>query len=259
VSTLTLTQQATWPPRNLLAASGITPGAEVIIYRVQGGTSEPVRGANGVTVTGTALVVIDAEMSFGLNVTYVLVEGGTFQDQEGPVSMTLPGGKVALTDAITGLSAEVVILAHDERIRDNDSTVYLVDGKNRVVAARMGQYRCTYEYYCETTTASNDLQNLLENATSGIILQRAPSVVTYAGVDDHLSVLGSRERRWSQDGSDERRVWAVQVAQCDGWPPSLEARGFTLQDVADAYFGDTLADFDADYATLLDAAQGDYS
>jgi hypothetical protein len=39
----------------------------------------------------------------------------------------------------------------------------------------------------------------------------------------------------------------------------LLSRGYTLQDVADAYTGLTLADLAGDYATLLLLAQGDFS
>ncbi len=258
MSTLTVTAQVgVWPPRKQLTAAALTGSSFVTINRIVGGQRTPVRGANDVFVGTSTLIVIDAELPFGLPVSYELIEADVVTDTESAGTTSLPGGKVALTDAITGLAAEVVVLAHDPLTRTTGAAVYNVDGKNYVVADPLSQWEATWEYYTETTTALNDLTTLLEQATAGIIQQRQPG--GYDGVDWYVSPQQVNTRRFSQDGSDERRVTAVQWAQCSGWPLEIEARGYNLQDVADAYTGQTLADLSADYATLLLLAQGDFS
>jgi hypothetical protein len=258
VAALSAVEQDTWPPRMLLSATGLSGGGVLYIHRVVAGQRTPVRGANSYVMTGdTSHVVVDAEMPFGVPFSYVLTENGVESLAQGPFTLTLVGGKVALTDAITGQAAEVVIVSIGDRAREAPSSVFNIDGKNRVVSGPVGQYRTTIEYFTETTSISDSLRNLLATATQGIVQQRQPG--GYDGVDDYLAILGASDRRFSQDGSDERRIWSVQVAQCDGWGANLEARGFTYQDVADTYAGLTYADLAGDYATYLAVAQGDYS
>lgn len=258
VATLAAAEQDTWPPRVLLTASGLSIGNQTTIFRVVAGARTAVRGALAVFVDSTALVVVDAEMPFGVPVTWVLHVNGADVDTQGPVTLTLAGGKVALTDAITGLAAEVAILSVSDRARDAPSTVFNIDGKNRIISGRVGQYRATVEYFVETAAGSNAVAALLGTCTQGIILQRSPDASRYEGTDDYLAVLSAADRRFSQDGTDERRIWQVQVAQCDGWSNQLEARGYTYQDVADAYAGLTYADIAGDYLTYLALAQGDF-
>lgn len=258
VAALTVTEQDVWPPRMLLTATGLFGGGFLTINRMVAGQRTPVRGANSFVMTGdTSFVVVDAELPFGVPVSYELIENGVTSPVEGPFTVTLAGGKVALTDAITGQACEVTILAIDDRVREAPSSVFNIDGKNRVVSGRVGQFQATIEYFTETTSAADALSNLLANCTQGIIQQRQAG--GYDGVDDHLAVLAATDRRWSQDGSDPRRIWSVRVAQCDGWGANLEARGYTYQDVADAYTGLTYADLAADFASYLLLAQGDFS
>lgn len=257
VATLTVTEQDVWPPRMLITANGMTGMATTTINRVVAGQRTAVRAALEVFAGTGPLVVVDAELPFGVPVSYELLDGDTVADTEGPFTLTLVGGKVALTDAITGQASEVVILAIGDRDREAPSTVFNIDGKNRVVSARTGQYRTTVDYFTETTSAADALENLLATCTQGIIQQRQPG--GYDGVDDYLAVLGVADRRFSQDGSDQRRVWSVQVAQCDGWSYGLEARGYTYQDVADVYTGLTYADLAGDFATYLELAQGEFA
>lgn len=258
VAALTVTQQDSWPPRMLLTATGLTGSGILRIERVVAGQKTAVRGALDFIMTGdTSFVVVDAEAPFGVPISYVLTQNGTAAPTQGPYTLTLVGGKVALTDAITGQAAEVVLLAGEDRVRTAPSTVFNIDGKNRVISAPAGQFQTTYEYFTETTSGADSLRNLLTTATQGVIQQRQPG--GYDGVDDYLAILSVADRRFSQDGSDDRRVWAVRVAQVDGWSQGVEARGYTYQDVADTYLGLTYADWDGDYATYLAAAQGDYS
>lgn len=254
---LTLITQNAWPPRVQVSATGLG-NAFFTINRIVGGARTPVRGANDEYIfPATAHVVIDDELPFGIPVSYELVEGGTVVDTEGPNTYTLTGGNVALTDAITGLAAEVQIGAIDELDSDTSSQVFRIDGINRVVSSKISQHTTTIEYLTTTLTARDDLRALLAGCQNGTFQQRGPD--PDYDCDAYYAVLRSRERRFSQDGTDPRRITAVQVAQTVAWPSVMEARGFTLQDVADAYTGLTLADYAADYATLLAAAQGDYS
>jgi hypothetical protein len=255
--TLTAITQTAWPTRVQLTASGLG-NAFWTINRVVGGARTPVRGADDQYIyPATAAVVIDAELPFGVPVTYELIEAGATVDTEGPTTYTLAGGNVALTDAVNGLSAEVAIGAIDELDADTSSAVYNIDGINRVVSSKISQPGTTVEYFTATLTARDNLRALLAGCQDGTYQQRAPSPAYDA--DAYYAVLRSRERRFSQDGTDERRITAVQVAETTTWPSGMEARGFTLQDIADAYTGLTLAAIAADYATLLAVAQGDYS
>jgi hypothetical protein len=258
MSTITATDvTSVWPPRKELTVAGLSGASFVQINRIVGGARTAVRGADDVFVGTTTLVLVDAELPFGVPVTYELIEADVVQDTDGPSTTTLPGGKVALTDAITALSAEVVVLAHDDLLQDASATVFAVDGRNYVVTDPLAEWTATWEFYTETTTAKEDLDILLEQCTTGIFQMRQPG--GYDGVDAYVAPLQVNTRRFSQDGSDERRVTAVRLAQCSGWAPQLEARGFTLGDIGAAYTGQTLTDLAADYASLLLLAQGDFS
>ncbi len=246
-----------WPPRKEITLTGLTGASFVTVNRIVGGQRTALRGADSVFIGTTTRVFVDAELPFGLPVTYELIEAGTVQDTDGPATTTLPGGKVALTDAITALAAEVVVFAHDPLTREGDAAVFNVDGRNYVVADPLGQWLATWEFYTETDTARENLEVLLRECTSGILQMRQAG--GYDDVDCYAAVWSSATRRFSQDGSDQRRITAVRLAETPGWPTALEARGFTLQDIADAYTGQTLADLAGDYATLLLLAQGDFS
>lgn len=258
MSAITATDVAgSWPPRKLLTVTGLPGGSYVTVNRIVGGQRTPVRDLNNVLVAATTTVAVDAELPFGLPVTYELIDAGAVTDTDGPYTATLTGGNVALSDAITAVAAEVVIFAHDDLVSDAEATVFQVDGANYVVSDRLGQPVATWEFYTETTTAHDDLMTLLGTCTTGVFQMRQPG--GYAGVDGYYAPLSVATRRFSQDGSDQRRITAVRMAETSAWHVLMLARGYTLQDVADAYAGLTLADLAADYATLLLLAQGDFS
>jgi len=71
-------------------------------------------------------------------------------------------------------------------------------------------------------------------------------------------VLADTERRFSQDGSDPRRLWSLSVVEVEGWTSTVEARGFTLADLNDAH-DTTLQEIADSYPTLLAVAQADLS
>lgn len=255
--TIAATEQDSWPPRVLLTISGLTVGVDVVeLRRVVSGIAGTMRDG-GLSVAATSETVVDAELPFGVPVSWQALDSltGTVLDTAGPLTVALPGGKVALSDAITGEAAEVVILAWPSRERQAVATVYPVDAQNIVISGGIGQYTSQVQLFVETTSASDALRGLLENCTSGIVQVRQAG--GYDGVDAYWAILAAADDRFSQDGSDQRRVWTLQVAETARWAPTLEARGYTLQDLADVYAGLTLADLDGDFATLLDVAQAD--
>jgi hypothetical protein len=92
---------------------------------------------------------------------------------------------------------------------------------------------------------------VLASATEGVVMIRKQT--TMAGVDGYLVVLADTEdRTWY----DELRRWTLDTVETEAWPTILEARGFTLQDIADNYT--SLQDLAADFTTLLDIALHDF-
>jgi hypothetical protein len=163
---------------------------------------------------------------------------------------------VALTDAITGLAAEVVIGAWPSKSRTRRSSRFtLATGKTVVVAAPPAQFEGQIELFIETDSSRRNLQDLLDGATASVIQIRQPG--GYEDVDCYVAVLGYDVQRYSQDGTDERRTVALDVVEVDGWSLTLVSAGYTLQDLADVYDGLTLQDLADDYATLLLLAQAE--
>ncbi|MEV0156873.1 carbohydrate binding domain-containing protein [Micromonospora sp. NPDC050686] len=224
--------QDTWPPRVLVTVQFLADES-VAVYREVGGVRTPLRAGSAGPMSGVFLRT-DAELPFGVPVRYVAsLSGGLVEHRTDPVTYVLPGGRVAVSDAINGNAAEVTILAWDEKAVGRQASVFRVGGRNIAVVGPMGQFESTIELYVETTSSRDNLAATIASATEGIVQIRQPG--GYDGVDSYLSVLGVRERRWSQDGSDQRRVFALDVAQTDAWAGKLEARGFTLADVAARY------------------------
>lgn len=254
--TFTADEQDVYPPRVLLTAAGLTLGDSVDIYRSVGGERTAVRAGSSDAVTDTSFLTVDAELPFGTPVTYVLVVNDATEYTAGPTTYELPGGKVAVTDAITGQAAEVVILAWAEKAYGRQSSVFQVGGRNVVVAGPVVGFESTIELVTQSTSARDSLVDVLRDATEGIVQIRQPG--GYDGVDSYVAVTSFTERRHSQDGSDPRRIIAVQAVEVDPWAAELEATGYTLQDIADAYTGLTLDDLEDDYATLLELAQGEF-
>src|SRR5512137_1444468 len=238
-----------WPSRILVSATLLGVGDLVTVYRVVGSTRTPIRGADAVTMTDSSLVVVDAEQPFGTPVTYALNVGGTDVASTTPTAHTLVGGKVALSDAIGGDAAEVVVLAWPDRTRTRVATTFVAGGRNIVVGGPLPPPAGPVELYTETDAARVNLVALLEGATSGVLLVRQPG--GYAGVDSYQAFISAREVRWSQDGNDPRRRWQLELVEVQAWPAEFLARGYTLADIAAAYAGQTLADLAGDFPTLL--------
>lgn len=257
-SALTGTVQDTYPERVLLSATNLVDDQVVsITRRVAGSTIRtPVRGGDEIDGAVATLVRADAEAPMGVELTYTLTIDGVDNDTV-VVTLTLPGGRVALSDAISGESAEVTILEWPEKRRSRNSSVYAVGGRNIVVAGQRGGFEGSIELFTETIDNFNNLIELLDTATSGILQLRQPG--PYDGVDCYISVLADTETRWSSDGTDDRRIVSLDVVEVGPWAPGLESSTFTLQDIANTYTGLTLLDLAADFTTLLELAQGDFN
>lgn len=255
---LALTVLSTWPQSVQIVASGLLVGQVVTITRTPAGstTATAVRGANGVTMTAGTLLKVDAEAPFGTLLTYRLTVDGIVT-AIATVTLALTGGKVALTDAISGDSAEVVVLAWPEKKWDRNSSVFAVAGRNIVVTGQASGFTGTIDLFVETDDAKQNVFSLFQAATSGIVQIRQDG--TYDGVDAYLSALSYSEQRYSQDGSDERRILSLDVVETGAWAPTLESPGFTLDDIKAAYVGLTYTDLAAAYSTLLDLALGSFS
>jgi hypothetical protein len=258
---ITAAEQDVYPPRVLVSVTDLAIGDIVSVFRVVGGERTQVRAGFTLDATDTSFLVLDAELPFGVPVSYVAVVNNTTEYATSAVTYILPGGKVVLSDAVTGLAAEVVILAEGDKTYDRQSARFRVaSGRNVVVANAWGQFEGSYDIFTETTSSRDQVMTLLENATEAVIQVRQPG--GYDGLDAYWAVDQATEKRFSQDGSDERRIITLQVAETEPWAFELEARGYTLQDIADFYGASgTLADLDADFpsGTLLDIAQLEWS
>lgn len=252
---VTVTPQAVWPPRNLISVTNIAIGDSVTISRIVGSNRTLVQGGP-TTATDVSVLRVDAELPFGVPVSYVATVNNLDYITT-PVVYTLPGGKVALTDAITGLAAEVIIWAWSDMEYTRLSTVFKPGSRNVVVSGPFGQPESEVELYFDATSSIETLVNLLAGATQGIIQIRQPG--GYDRVDRFVAVTSVTERRYSQDGSDQKRIIKLHVVNVDGWAPTLLASGFTYQNLADTYVGLTYANVAADYATYLLLAQGNFS
>lgn len=230
---ITATEQDSWPPRVLVSVTGLTVSDSIELFRVVSGERSAVRAGSDDAVADTSFLRTDAELPFGTPVTYLAVVNDSDEYSTSATTYTLDGGKVAVTDAINGNAAEVVISAWDEKARQRQASVFKVGSRNVVVAGDLGMFEGDIELYTETTSTHDNLVATLTEATEGTIQIRQPG--GYDGVDSYVAVLGYTDRRWSQDGSDQRRIFTLNVAEVEGWAPALEAQGFTLQDIADTY------------------------
>lgn len=252
---VSVTVQNVWPPRNLISVTSIAVGDVVTLYRSVAGDRTLVQGGT-VTATDVAVLRVDAELPFGIPVTYVAVVNN-LEYSTAAVSYALPGGKVALSDAITGLAAEVVIWAWPEKQITRLATVFKPGSRNVVVSGPLGQAESDVEVYVDATSSQQNLTDLLAGATQGIIQIRQPG--GYDDVDCFVAVTAVTPRRYSQDGSDQKRITRLHLVEVDGWAPSLLASGYTYQNLADTYAGLTYAQVAADYTTYLKLAQGTFA
>jgi hypothetical protein len=250
--------QNVWPPRNQIVLTGLTIGDSVAVYRVVDGQRTALRGPVD-AVTDTAYVVIDAEQPFGVPVSYVAVVAGTAEYATADVTYTLPGGKIALSDAISGLAAEVLVGADGGKAYGRDSARLRVAGRNVVVTGPPGQATGSYELVVENTVALENLLDLLRQATQAAVLLRQAG--GYDGLDAYLVVDAWTVGRFNQAGQEQKRLVTIEYAETDGWAPTLTALSFTYQDVMAAFTApnNTYQDLMDAYPTYLALIQGDFS
>jgi len=254
---LTADQQDSWPPRVLVTLSGVAVGDVVDIYRVVGGQRTGVR-AGSTTTTDSAFVVVDAEIPFGVPVHYEADVNSQVSYSTSDVTYTLTGGLNAVTDAISGLAAEVYVQDWPSKRRERRSTVFATrEGKNVVVSGALGQPTSTVTLYTETESSGANLATVLADATEGVVQIRQGTGVS--GIDSYVAVLSVDEQRFDQfDGADDRRLWVLDVVETESWAPELAARGYTYGDMTASYAGLTYAQVSADYATYLALRQGEF-
>lgn len=253
---VTTSTDSAYPPRVVVEVTGLAVDDQVTLYRVQGGQRTAVRAGSDLTLDQTVLALNDGEEPFGTPITYLVNVNGSDADTSDPLTVTLPGGKVAVSDAISGLAAEVTITAWPEKDSDRIGTAFEVGGYSVFVSAPRGSSEQSVELLTLTETSRQQMIALLNGATSNIILIRQPG--GYAGIDGTYSVRSDAERRLTQRGTDERRLWTLDLVDSKGWAPSLSDAGWTLGDIEDAYTGLTLADLAGDFSTLLDIAVADW-
>lgn len=253
---ITVTPQDAYPPRNLISVTNLVIGDSVTVYRVVSGQRTALRAGASAAVADPSFLVVDAELPFGAPVSYVAVVVGV-EYATAATTYTLPGGKVALSDAIGGQAAEVTIRAWPEKAYGRQSTTFRAGGRNVVVSGDLVGAESAVELYVETTSSRDNVMALVVDATEGTVQLRQSGA--YDGVDSYLAVREVRERRFSQDGSDERRLMMLDVAEVEPWAPTLQARGFTYADLEALYVGLTYANLASAYATYLALAQADLS
>ncbi|MGW0169564.1 hypothetical protein ACWDWT_30965 [Streptomyces sp. NPDC003343] len=255
-SDINATPQSVFPPRNLVAATGLAADDIVTatLYREEGDNLVPVRAASGIDVTGANdLLRVDAEQPFGVAVAYaadlVDVNGNVWRVFSGPITSTVDSD--VISDAVRGIGAAVIIQTWPDKKRDRDATVFNVGGRLVAVSRPRSSAQATVTVRTMTDADGDALQEVLDGATEGVLLIRKQ--VSLPGVDNYLAVLSDSENRtWY----NPIRYWALDTIETEPWPDVLEAAGFTLQDIADNY--STLSDLAADFATLLAIALYDF-
>jgi len=250
-----------YPDRIKVTVTGLTSGQLVSVTRTPAGdtTRVAVRGLDDATVTTAAVVRNDAELPFGVALTYILTVDEVDALSVSQIALSL--AKVALSDAITGHGAEVVILAWPEKRTERSVSVFPIGGRNIVVSGDVGGFSSAIDVFVETDDSKNNVLDLIKNATSGVIQIRSDRTLTSDGVDCYVVPTAWGETRFSQDGSDERRVISMDVVESTSWGATLDAYTFSLADIAAAYPGGDLSDIAADYpgGTLLSIAIADFS
>lgn len=254
---LSASPQTAFPPRTLVSATGLLAEDIVTasITRQVGSAQTAVRAATDVDVTGQdALLRIDAEMPFGTVYSYV----ATLTDVNGLIwtvasgTLTTTATSDVISDAVSGLGAHVHIEDWTERKRTRDTTSMNVGGRWVTVGRPRSTSQSTVTVSTDTVEDGDALQAALNGLTEGVLLLRAQT--TNARVDSYLALKGDGERpNWQTEYSE----WDLDVDDAEAWPDVLEARGFTLQDIADNV--STLQDLHDQFpGTLLDIASYDW-
>ncbi|MFJ8153973.1 hypothetical protein [Streptomyces sp. NPDC094468] len=249
--------QSVFPPRNLVAATGLT-GDDIVtatLYRQVGTDLFAVRAASGIDVTAQAsLLRVDAEQPLGVSLNYAAVltdvNGAQWTVFSGPITSTVATD--VISDAIRGVGAAVHFESPLEWKRDRDSTQFNINGRIVVVGKPRSSRSGTLTARTETDDDGDDLNDVLDNATEGVLLVRKQ--VSLARLDGTYALLDDTE---SPNWYDQYRWFQLNIVKADDWPDTMEAAGFTLADIA-ANFS-VLSDISAFFpGTLLDIAMFDF-
>jgi hypothetical protein len=251
---LTATAQSVFPPRVLASVTGMLAEniVSATIYRVQGTDRTAVRAASAVDVTGTdALLRVDAEQPFGVAFSYLAEltdAGGTTWTVTSAGTLTSTVTADVISDAVQALGAAVKLETPLDKQRTRDATIFNVGGRYVVVSRRRSKAQATIQVRTETDADGDALQAVLDGATEGVILLRKQT--TTSRLDGYFAITEDTESPTWYDGY---RWWELTAVEVEPWADTLEARGFTLQDIADNYT--SLQDIADDNATLLALAQ----
>ncbi|HEY9251765.1 MAG TPA: hypothetical protein VIP06_03820 [Nocardioides sp.] len=251
------TAQNVFPPRNLVSITGMLAENIVTatIYRQIGSSRTALRAASAVDVTGTdVLLRVDGEQPFGVAVSYVAVltdvNGAQWEATSGSLTSTVTSD--VISDAITGIGAEVRLQSTSPKKRDRDSTQHNVNGRIVTVSRPRSSASFTISLQTESDSASDDLNAVLGSATEGTILLRHHTSLTR--LDGHYAASADEEDPLYYSPITN---WSMEATETDPWPDVLEAAGFTLQDIADNVT--SLQDLATAFpGTLLDIALYDW-
>lgn len=247
---IAISEQSTWPPRVLVTVTDLTLGDSVVVYREVEGERTELRAGSSAEVTDTSFLVLDAELPFGVPVSYVAVVNDAAEYASATATYTLSGGNVAVTDAVTGLSSEVKIQDWPSKDYERKSTKFAVGGRSVVVASGFTMFSSEITLFTETTSQGGNLEDLLRNATEGTIQIRSAS--GNPDTEGYVVVTGFRKERYDRhDSSDQRRLWVLDAEEVESWAPEQEAAGYSYADLDTQYAGQTYADLAGDYATYL--------
>lgn len=254
--------QNVFPPRVLVSLVGLVADSieTVTIYRIVGTTRTELRGAIDLDTTGVdAVVRVDGETPFGIEIQYVAVMvdiSGQVFEVYSPLLTVDVAADYVISDAINALGVKVVVETWPDRKRTRESTTFNVNGRLVAVSKPRSSPTATVSVRTDTESDRDSLNDVLDAATSGVVLIR--NNVGATGFDSYLAITDDTENRqwWGP------RTWfALETAEVDPWAPSLEARGFTLGDIATTYEGGVLSDISDDFngQTLLAIAQAEFT
>lgn len=230
------------------------PATPWTLYRTDGATERPVRGAVGRPLTTSAgTVVVDTEYPLVRPFTYVL----RYDTTAGPVAVSsawvnVPADLPLLSHPVTGDAVPVTVRAWPSRSRAARSSALSVDGRRSpyVVVGRMAAPEGTITLSTLTEAHRVALWDLLDSGET--LLLRAID----AGVPETYLVPSSvSELRITNRAADVRRTWELSVTETDMPDPAVESRGVTLADLAEVFFEQPLSALDVVYPTLLALAQ----
>ncbi len=263
---ITLVEQTVFPPRVQISVSGML-GEQVdslTVYREVDSIRTVVRALDGFVATGLdAAVRVDGEFPFGKSITYVAEftdsTGIRFEEESSPITVNV--NDVILSDAILGIGVGTRIYEWTEKHHSREYSKFVV-GNGRVVIVSSGDRQLpssTLVLRVDTDNEREDLDTLLQQATAGTILIRQPG--QFEDIDAYVVVLEDTNIRINpKDASEPMRLWQMEVQEVTSWTANLEAAGFTIQDIEDAYEGGTFQDLADDFfgQTLLDVATFDW-